>query len=141
MYGWDATIPVARTDIGNIVLGSGCDNPMINAARAIKGAEILELQNLGVAPVYSAGNTAYANAIYCIGEDHLHAPGEFTEAADRRSELTIVDSLGAPIICSRIHHDIVSARIPIAEFRAARHTRPMTRDLLYPVFQRYEAMA
>lgn len=41
MYGWDAVIPVERTDIGNIAMSAVQYEPELFRAQAMKGAEIL----------------------------------------------------------------------------------------------------
>jgi predicted amidohydrolase len=63
MYGWDAVLPVARTDIGNIAMTSVGAEPMLYTCLAMKGAEIMIRTAGYTAPIRHAWKiTNQANA-------------------------------------------------------------------------------
>lgn len=142
MYGWDATIPIARTDIGNIAMTAVGMEPMLYACQALKGAEILILTVTGGTNAEAAIATARANRVYCVGVGNAVTPNNigFAEAAGSRDEGTVVvDPRGTPLARSSNHHeDIVSARVPIADFRKTRRFPEYPMALFLPVLQQYE---
>ncbi len=141
MYGWDATLPVARTDIGNIAMTAVGMEPMLYQALALKGAEILILTVTGGSNAEQAMQTARATRVYTVGVGNSVSPDNpgFTEAVGARDEGTaIVDPRGTPLARSANHHeDIVQARVPIGDFRATRMPAEYPMALLLPVFQQY----
>ncbi|MFO1428016.1 MAG: nitrilase-related carbon-nitrogen hydrolase [Steroidobacteraceae bacterium] len=142
MYGWDATLPVARTDIGNIAMTAVGMEPMLYQALAMKGAEILILTVTGGSNAEQAIQTARATRSYCVGVGNSVSPDNpgFTEAVGARDEGTaIVDPRGTPLARSANHHeDVVSARVPIADFRKTRAPVEYPMALYLPVLQQYE---
>jgi len=141
MYGWDATLPVARTDIGNIAMTAVGLEPMLYQALALKGAEILVLTVTGASNAEQAIQTARATRTYCVGVGNSVSPENpgFTEAVGARDEGTaIVDPRGTALARSANHHeDIVSARVPIGDFRKTRSPAEYPMALLLPVFEQY----
>jgi predicted amidohydrolase len=142
MYGWDATIPVARTDIGNICMTAVGAEPMLYQAMALKGAELLIMTVSGGSNVESAKATARAGRLYTIGVGNSVTPNNigFAEAAGAKDEGTaIIDPRGTILAAAENHHeDIVSARVPIGDFRKTRRFPEVPMALLLPVFQQYE---
>ena len=142
MYGWDATMPVARTNIGNIAMTSVGGEPMLYQCLAMKGAEIIILTVTGGTNADSAISTARGSRVYCVGVGNSVTPDNigFAEAAGSRDEGTvIVDPRGTPIARSANHHeDTVSGRIPIADFRKNRRVSELPVALFLPVLQQYE---
>lgn len=142
LYGWDATLPVARTDIGNIATTAVGLEPMLYQALAMKGAEILILTVTGASNSEQATQTARATRTYCVGVGNSVSPDNpgFTEAVGARDGGTvIVDPRGATLAASANHHeDIVAARVPIADFRRTRAPAEYPMALFLPVFQQYE---
>ena len=142
MYGWDATVPIARTDIGNIAMTAVGAEPMLYLAQALKGAEILIMTVTGGNNPDSASAAARAGRIYTVGVGNSVSPGliGFAEAAGSKDEGTvIVDPRGRFLARSANHHeDVVSARIPIADFRSTRRTKELPMALLMPILQQYE---
>jgi predicted amidohydrolase len=142
MYGWDATMPVARTDIGNIAMTAVGGEPMLYQCLALKGAEIMILTVTGGTNADSAIAAARASRVYTVGVGNSVSPDNpgFAEAAGSRDEGTaIVDPRGVPLARSANHHeDIVSARVPIADFRKTRRFPEYPMALFLPVFQQYE---
>ncbi|MGE0582765.1 MAG: nitrilase-related carbon-nitrogen hydrolase [Steroidobacteraceae bacterium] len=141
MYGWDATLPIARTDIGNIAMTAVGMEPMLYQALAMKGAEILVLTVTGASNSEQAIQTARTTRTYCVGVGNSVSPDNpgFTEAVGARDEGTaIVDPRGNPLAKSANHHeDVVSARVPIADFRRTRSPVEYPMALFLPVFQQY----
>ena len=142
MYGWDATIPVARTDIGNICMTAVGGEDMLYLMQALKGAEILILTVTGGTNAESAIATARATRCYTVGVGNSVSPDNigFAEAAGSEDEGTvIVDPRGTPLRRSDNHHEsIVSARIPIADFRESRRLKELPAALFLPVLQQYQ---
>lgn len=142
MYGWDATLPVARTDIGNIAITAVGIEPMLYSCLALKGAELLVLSVTGGSNASSAMTTARTNRIYTMGVGNAVSPDNlgFPEASGARDEGTvIVDPSGKPLASTANHHeDIVTARIPIANFRQTRRFPEVPMALMMPVFAAYE---
>jgi predicted amidohydrolase len=142
MYGLDATIPVARTDIGNITMTAVGMEPLLYVAQCMKGAELQILTVSGGSNADSAAMTARMNRTYCIGVGNSVTPNNigFAEAAGAEDGGTgIYDPRGKAMANSSNHHeDIVSARIPIADFRKTRRMPEYPMALLLPVFQQYE---
>ncbi len=142
MYGWDATLPVARTDIGNIAMTAVGIEPMIYQCLALKGAEILIMSVTGGSNADSAMATARTNRIFTVGVGNSVSPDNigFTDAAGADSEGTvIVNPRGTPIAkTSNPHEDIAFGRIPIADFRKTRRFREIPAALILPVLQAYQ---
>jgi len=142
MYGWDATLPVARTDIGNIAMTAVGLEPMLYQALALKGAEILILTVTGASNAEQAIQTARATRTYCVGVGNSVSPENpgFAEAVGARDEGTaIVDPRGTSLARSANHHeDIISARVPIGDFRKTRSPAEYPMALLLPVFAQYK---
>jgi len=142
MYGWDATLPVARTDIGNIAITAVGVEPMLYTALALKGAEILVLSVTGGSNNQSAIQTARTNRIYTVGVGNAVSPGNigFPESSGTRDEGTvIVDPRGVSLATTSNHHeDVITARVPMADFRKTRRMPEVPMALLLPVFQQYE---
>lgn len=142
MYGWDATIPVARTDIGNICMTSVGAEPLLYMCQALKGAEIIVLSVTGGSNAESAIATARNSRIYTVGVGNSVSPDNpgFTEAVGAREGGTvIVDPRGTVLgKTSNPHEDIASARIPIADFRRTRRFPEYPMALYLPVLQQYE---
>lgn len=141
-YGLDATIPVARTDIGNITMTAVGMEPLLYTAQCMKGAELQILTVSGGSNADSAAMTARMNRNYCIGVGNSVTPNNigFAEAAGAEDGGTgIYDPRGKALAMSSNHHeDIVSARIPIGDFRKTRRMPEYPMALLLPVFQQYE---
>jgi predicted amidohydrolase len=142
MYGADAVVPVARTPIGNIVMTAVGAEPMLYAAQMLKGAEIQILTVSGGSNADSAVTCARANRTYCIGVGNAVTPNNigFADAAGAEDGGTaIIDPRGTRLASSSNHHeDIVSARIPIGDFRRTRRFPEIPMAVLLPVFQQYD---
>jgi len=142
MYGLDATLPIARTDIGNIAITAVGVEPIIYQCLTLKGAEILVLSVTGGNNPDSASQAARANRIYTVGVGNSVSPDNlgFADAAGSSDEGTVIcDPRGTFLARSANHHeDIISTRIPIADFRENRRFREIPAALVLPVLQQYE---
>ena len=142
MYGWDRTLPVARTDIGNLCMTAVGAEPMLYTCLGLKGAEILVLSVTGGSNAESAINTARANRLYTVGVGNAVSPDNigFPEASGTEDGGTvIVDPRGTTLAKTDNHHeDIITARIPIADFRKTRRVQELPKALLLSVLQAYD---
>ncbi|MCC6170525.1 MAG: hypothetical protein IT481_00680 [Gammaproteobacteria bacterium] len=142
MYGWDATMPIARTDIGNIAMTAVGAEPLLYTCYALKGAEIMILTVTGGTNAESAVAAARTNRTYVVGVGNSVSPDNpgFLEAVGSRDEGTVVvDPRGTVLAKTANHHeDAISARVPIADFRKARRMPELPMALMLPVFQQYQ---
>ena len=142
MYGWDATLPVARTDIGNIAMTAVGIEPMIYQCLALKGAELLIMSVTGGSNAESATAAARTNRIYTVGVGNAVSPENigFTDAAGARAEGTVIVDPAGMVVgkTSNAHEDIARARIPIADFRKTRRFREVPAALILPVLAQYQ---
>jgi predicted amidohydrolase len=142
MYGWDAVLPVARTDIGNIAMTAVGMEPLLYQCLALKGAEILVMSVTGGSNADSATATARYNRIYTVGVGNSVSPdniGFMESAGAEDGGAVIIDPRGTVLAQTTNHHeDSVSARIPIADFRKTRHVPEVPIALLRPVLDQYE---
>jgi predicted amidohydrolase len=144
MYGWDAVLPVARTDIGNIAMTAVGMEPLLYQCLALKGAEILVMSVTGGSNAESATATARYNRIYTVGVGNSVSPDNlgFMESAGGKDEGTvIVDPRGTVLAKTDNHHeDSASTRIPIGEFRKTRRFPEVPIALFRPVLEQYEPL-
>ena len=142
MYGWDATMPVARTDIGNLCMTSVGAEPLLYQCQALKGAEIIILSVTGGSNAPSAIATARASRVYTVGVGNAVSPNNpgFLESAGAGEEgSVIVDPRGTVLGRTANHHeDLASARVAIADFRRTRRFPEYPMALMLPVLQQYE---
>ena len=142
MYGWDAVLPVARTDIGNIAMTAVGMEPLLYQCLALKGAEILVMSVTGGSNADSATATARYNRIYTVGVGNSVSPdniGFMESAGAEDGGAVIVDPRGTVLAQTTNHHeDNVSTRIPIADFRKTRRVPEVPIALLRPVLDQYE---
>ncbi len=139
MYGLDAVIPITRTPLGNLATSSIQREPELFRAMAIKGAEvILRTASGGFTPMDIAATSLY-NQVYtaiCNNAVSPENPGFFDDAGGGGSAIYGPD--GRAIAEARSPFEqLVTARIPIAEFRQ-RHRQPVVHMELYlPVLAAY----
>lgn len=142
MYGWDATLPVARTPIGNIAITAVGAEPLWYQCLTLKGAEILVLSVTGGSNAAGAAATARANRIYTVGIGNAVTPDNigWADAAGVRGDGSVIaDPSGNFMAQTANHHeDFASARIPIADFRRTRRTLEVPTAVLLPILQQYQ---
>jgi predicted amidohydrolase len=141
MYGLDAVVPVTRTPLGNICTSSIQREPEYFRAMAMKGAEIiLRTATGGFTPADIQATSMY-NGVYTAIANNAASPNNglyFEDAGGGNS--AIYDPSGDLIDSAPTAFEtLVTARIPIAQFRA-RHRQPIVHtDLIMPVFEQYRS--
>lgn len=142
MYGWDATLPVARTDIGNLAMTAVGNEPALYQCLALKGTEMLILTVTGGSNGERALETARANRIYCVGVGNSVSPGNpgFPESAGAQDGGTLIsDPRGVALARSDNHHEgVITARIPIGDFRQRHRPIELPMAMLLPVYEQYQ---
>ena len=137
MYGIDEEFPVLRTEFGNIAVSTVQADPFIFAAFAMKGVEIM----LRTATLFSESDvmamswtndfySAMANITLPLGGPYSHRGGQSI----------ITDHEGQIIAKHPSTHEegIITAQIPIAEFRKNRTIPHYALDMVDEVFNQYE---
>jgi len=144
MYGWDAVMPVARTDIGNIAITAVGNEPLLYTCLALKGAEVLVLSVTGGSNAETAKATARSARIYTLGVGNAVSPNNigFPESSGTRDQGTvIVDPRGTVLAETDNHHeDIITARVSIADFRKTRRVQELPTAILLPILQQYQPL-
>lgn len=138
MYGADAVIPVTRTPCGNICTSSVQREPELFRTMAMKGAEILLRTATGGFTSADIEMCATYNRVYTAICNNAVSPGSvfFEDAGSGGS--AIYDEFGRTMASARSEHEqLVSAVIPIKQYRA-NHTIPEVAWALYePVYGKY----
>jgi predicted amidohydrolase len=140
MYGWDAVVPVIRTDIGNFSTTSTQREPELPRAMAMKGCELLLRTATGGFSKTDIQATSLYNGIYTAVVNNAVSPdnpGYF--AGGRFGGSCVFDARGELMAEADLDNSEqqVTATIPIAEFRK-NHRQPVVQMELYkPVFDRY----
>lgn len=140
MYGEDAVLPVARTDIGNISCTITPRQPDIVRALAMKGLEVRLSSSSGGYSLTEAQVIAGHNRLWsvvCNQSVSPEQPGfpEFSGSGDT----AIFDPRGTIAARARsVHEEFVRTTIPMAAFRRSR-TIPsgVPMEMLRPVYDRY----
>jgi predicted amidohydrolase len=141
MYGIDAVIPVTRTPLGNIATSSIQREPEIFRAMAMKGAEIiLRTASGGFNPLDIQATSLY-NGVYTAISNNSASPENkyyFADAGGGNSAIYGPD--GNEIDkAPTAFETLVSARLPMADFRA-RHRQPLVHsELVMPVYEQYRS--
>jgi predicted amidohydrolase len=139
MYGEDAVLPIARTDIGNISCSITPFQPDTIRALAMKGLELRLSSSSGGYSVDEAAVISRHNSLWTvvcnqsISPQHPGFP-EFSGAGDT----AIFAPDGSITRAKSAHEEFVKARIPIAQFRKTRSLPPwVPMEMLQPVYQGY----
>jgi predicted amidohydrolase len=138
MYGADAVVPVVRTPIGNILTSSIQREPEYFRAAAMKGAEvILRTASGGFSPVDMQATSLY-NGVYTAVCNNAISPGSPYFEDTNAGGSAIYGPDGEPLgIAKSPNETLVTARIPVAQFRA-RHRQPMIhKELFLTEFEQY----
>lgn len=139
MYGWDAVIPVTRTPIGNIATSSIQREPELFRAFALKGAEIiLRTATGGFIPI-DIQSTSFYNGVYTAMVNNAVSPDNPGFLADSGSGGSAIYSPRGELIreANSVHETLVTATIPIAEFRQRHYPPSVHMELYRPVFNQY----
>ncbi len=139
MYGEDAVLPIARTDVGNISCSITPGQPDVMRAHALKGLELRLSSSSGGYNVEDAQSISLYNRIWtvvCNQSLSPQQPGfpEFSGAGDT----AIIGPNGRIAARARsINEEFVTTTIPIADFRRTRAIPDVPIEMLMPVYSRY----
>ena len=139
MYGWDAVIPVTRTPIGNIATSSVQREPELFRAFAMKGAEIiLRTATGGFSPI-DIQSTSFYNGVYTAIVNNAVSPDNPGFLADSGSGGSAIYSPRGELIkeANSVHETMITATIPLADFRQRRYPPSVHMELYRPVFNQY----
>ncbi len=141
MYGADAVIPITRTPAGNIATSSVQREPELFRAFAMKGAEIMLRTASGGFSAIDVQACAMYNGFYTTMCNNAISPGNpnfFEDAGASSGGSMILGPRGEELAKAREQETVISARIPLAQFRQ-RHHQPYVHKALYmPVLEKYE---
>ena len=141
MYGWDHVIPITRTPLGNLATSSVQREPELFRAMAMKGAEvILRTASGGFSPLDMQATSLY-NGVYTAVCNNAASPDNGLYFEDAGGGGSAVYAPGGEEMAKAptAWETQVTARIPIADFRA-RNRQPIVHSELYaPIFERYRS--
>jgi predicted amidohydrolase len=132
MYGWDAVIPIARTDIGNIGCSSCQWEPELFRTMAVKGVEIIVRTASGGGSQEDLKFACRTNSVYGVHINNAVSPDNpnFFEDAGAGSSAIIGPRGDIVAQANNEHEAAVIGAIPIGAFRA-RHKLPEINTELY----------
>ncbi len=139
MYGWDAVIPVARTDIGNICVSPCQWEPELYRAMAVKGGEILiRTASGGATPDMQV--MCRVNRVYGGLSNNSISPGNryFLESTGGGGTEIYGPSGEVLAKCATAAEDCAVARIPMAAFRKTHRVPDVYKPLYTHVLDRSE---
>ena len=140
MYGEDAVLPIARTDIGNMSCSVTPFQPDIARALAIKGLELRLSSASGGYSVTEAQAISLHNRLWSVVCNQSISPEQPGFPAFSGSGDTAIFSPRGTIAAQAksAHEQFVSTRIPIADFRRSRTIPPgVPMEMLMPVYEQY----
>ena len=139
MYGEDAVLPLARTDVGNISCSITPFQPDVIRALAMKGLEVRLSSSSGGYSVAEAEVIARHNRLWSVVCNQSISPEQpgFPEASGS-GDTAIFAPNGIAARAKTAHEEFVTASIPIAQFRQSR-TIPagVPIEMLLPVHNQY----
>lgn len=139
MYGEDAVLPVARTDIGNISCSITPGQPDVLRALGMKGLELRLSSSSGGYNLEDAAMISLYNRLWsvvCNQSVSPEQPGfpEFSGAGDT----AIFGPNGRIVARARsANEEFVSTVIPVGEFRRTRVIADVPIEMLLPVYTRF----
>lgn len=139
MYGADAVLPVARTDIGNLSLLISPFDPDIHRAISVKGMEIgVRFSSGGFIPEDSMSSSLF-NQNYTITVNQSVSPDQPGFPAFSGSGGTsIYGPFGREVAMAKsAQEEFITARLPMAEFRKSHRLPDIPMALVMPVYQKY----
>ena len=136
-YGIEEEFPVLQTEFGNIAVSTVQIDPLVFAAYAMRGAEII----LRTATLFSKIDVqaiAYYNNVYSA-MSNITFPPESGVPANLGGGSLIVDPRGKVLAEDQSNNDsVIEAEIPIAEFRKGRRIPRYPLEIVKPVFDQYQ---
>lgn len=139
MYGRDAVLPVARTEIGNLSLSAAPGEPEVFRALAMKGTEISLRTSSGGYVFEDPMMTSAFNNIYTVIPNNSVSPDNpnFPEYSGG-GETAIFGPRGVVVARAKsMVEEFVTGVIPIAAFRKTHHIPEVPMALVLPVFEQY----
>jgi predicted amidohydrolase len=140
MYGWDEIFPVARTEVGNLCVIPEIFDPEIVRAFAIRGAEIfLRYMTNGLSFRFDVPTQCRTNQMYGIFINQAVYDCDVRLEDSEAGGSAIFDNWGKILAEATSHHEtLVSANIPLAEYRKT-HSIPIVRKGLFKkIWEDYE---
>ncbi len=135
-YGVEAEFPVMRTEFGNIAVSTVQLDPFVFAAFAMRGVEIMFRTATLFSPIDVKATAWYHNVYSAMC--NITFPAD-SEAAQFGGGSLIVDPRGRVLAEDPSNNEgIISAEIPIAEFRANRRIPRYPLEVVAPVFEQYQ---
>jgi predicted amidohydrolase len=131
MYGRDAIFPIVKTPIGNLATSSVQREPEVFRTLAMKGAEvILRTATGGFSAVDVAATALYNNVYTAVCNNAISTGSPFFEDSSAGGSAIYGPDGEVMSIAKSPNETLVTARIPIASFRA-RHRQPTLHPQLY----------
>ena len=139
MYGEDAVLPIARTDIGNISCSVTPMQPDLMRAHTMKGMELRLSSSSGGYSLEDAQMVSAYNRLWSVVVNQSLSPDqpgfpEFSGSGDT----AIFGPNGRIVARARsFNEEFVSTVIPITEFRRTRSIPDVPIEMLMPVYSKY----
>lgn len=139
MYGADAVLPVARTDIGNLSLLISPYDPDIHRAISLKGMEIgIRFSSGGFNETDSRSSSLF-NQNYTITINQSLSPDQPGFPSFSGSGGTsIYGPFGREVAMAKsVHEEFVTAALPMGDFRKRHRLPDVPMALVMPVYEKY----
>ena len=143
MYGVDAVVPIAQTDIGNIALSAVQFEPELFRCMAMKGAEIICRVATGGFEYDDMRLTSYHNSLYTMITNNSvstqeRLPGFFEdENYGGPGRSAIFGPRGVELAKCGVFETKQATFLPMAQFRAKHRIPDVHMQIYQPVFEQY----
>ena len=139
MYGWDAVLPVARTDIGNLSLLISPYDPDIHRAISLKGMEIGVRFAAGGFNQTDSRSSSLFNGNYTVTVNQSISVGRPQPDWQNDGGTSVYGPGGAEIAKAKsIHEELIPFSLPMADFRRRHRLPDFPKALIMPVLEKYE---
>ncbi len=140
MYGADAVLPVARTDIGNLSLLISPYDPDIHRALSLKGMEVGVRFSSGGFNATDSQSSSLFNQNYTITTNQSLSPDQPGFPAFSGSGGTsIYAPFGKEVAMAKsVHEEFIKASLPMADFRKTHRLPDVPMALVMPVYEKYQ---
>lgn len=140
MYGADAVLPIAHTDIGNLSLTVSPYDPDIHRVLAIKGAEVCVRFSSGGFRAEDSKSAALFNRNYVITINQSLSPDQpGFPAYSGAGGTSFYGPFGREVdMAESIHEEFITGSIPIAQFRKTHQIPDIPMAMLMPVYEQYQ---
>lgn len=140
-YGADAIVPVTKTPIGNIATSAVQREPELFRAFAMKGTEIMLRTSSGGYSQVDVQACAMYNGFYTTNCNNAVSPGNgmfFEDESGAAGNSVIYGPRGELLAQGGKHEMVLSARIPIQQFRATNRQPVFHKELVMPIYEQYQ---